>query len=195
MPLLALIPLALQLLPQLGRWIAGDTGEGVARAAAGAVQAVTGADTPEAAEAALGANPELRAQLTQRLAEIAAEREAAHDQARLDAMRAELADIANARTQTVALVQAGSWIASMPAVLTMVLVAAYLAVLASLLLGYGAAVDGPWRDATQRMIGGLDILTGGAIAYWLGTSRGAVEMRQGLQGSARPFAAGGERRP
>ena len=192
MPLLALIPLALQLLPQLGRWIGGDTGEDVARAAAGAVQAVTGADTPEAAEAALGANPELRAQLTQRLAEIAAEREAAQQQAQLEELRAVLADVASARGQTVTLAQAGSRLAWVPALLTAGLVGMFGAGYFALLFGFAGDLMPAWRDVVLQLTGSITTGFGMALTYWLGTSRGAVEMRQGLQGG--PLAQGGERR-
>lgn len=188
MPVLALIPLALQLLPTLGRWLGGDTGDAVGRAAAGAVQAITGADTPEAAEAALRADPVLRMQLTQRLAEIAAEREAAADRARLDELRAVLADVRDARGSTVALAQAGSRLAWVPAMLTAGLVVMFGAGYFALLLGWAGNLIPAWRDVVLQLTGSVTTGFGMALTYWLGTSRGAVEMRQGMQRDT-PFAS------
>ena len=79
--MLPLIPFALSLAPQIAKWIFGDKGAEVTKDAAVAVQTVTGADasTPNrlaAAKAALDGKPELVLQLHQRLAEIAAAREA-----------------------------------------------------------------------------------------------------------------------
>jgi hypothetical protein len=97
--MLALLPLALGLVPELAKWIAGDKAGTVAAQAAEIVRTVTGTDDPAAAEAIL-ADPAKVTELRIRLAEIAAQREAAADQARLEMFRAATADAANAREMT-----------------------------------------------------------------------------------------------
>jgi hypothetical protein len=92
----ALLPLALGILPELAKWIAGDTAGTVAAQAAEIVRTVTGTDDPALAQAAL-ADPAKAAEVRVRLAEIAAQREAAAEQAKLESLRAALADVASAR--------------------------------------------------------------------------------------------------
>jgi hypothetical protein len=94
--MLALLPLALGLVPELAKWIAGDKAGTVAAQAADIVRTVTGTDDPATAEAIL-ADPAKVTELRIRLAEIAAQREAAADQARLEMFRTAAADTANAR--------------------------------------------------------------------------------------------------
>ncbi|MFH5927160.1 hypothetical protein [Roseomonas xinghualingensis] len=94
--LAALLPLALGLAPELAKWVAGDKAGTVAAQAAEMVRTVTGTDDPAASEAIL-ADPVKNAELRIRLAEIAAQREAAADLARLEMFRAATADAASAR--------------------------------------------------------------------------------------------------
>ncbi|MEQ8346170.1 MAG: 3TM-type holin [Sneathiellaceae bacterium] len=74
LPLAMLIPAALQIAemaaPQLGRWIAGEGGEKVARQVVGVAQAVTGQDSPEAAQAALRADPVLVIEMQRHLKDV-----------------------------------------------------------------------------------------------------------------------------
>lgn len=101
--MLPLIPLALELLPTIGRWVAGDTGGRVATAAAQAIQTITGTDTPDAARAAIAADPALAAQVRIRLAEIEAEEEKDRRATELAALTAELKGVADARARDLAL--------------------------------------------------------------------------------------------
>lgn len=97
--MLPLVPLALELLPSIGRWIAGDTGGKVAGAAAAAIQAVTGVTDPAAARDAIAADPALAAQVRIRLAEVEAEQERDRRAAELEALKAAMADVADARAR------------------------------------------------------------------------------------------------
>jgi len=171
MPILALLPLALQLLPTLGRWLGGATGETVASAAAQVVQTVTGTSDPAQAEAALAANPELRVQLTTRLAEIAAQREAAADQARLEEMRAVLADVSNARSMTLGLAQARSPLAYGAVLMTIMVMAANLALVWLLLTRSYPAES---KDIVLLLVGQVLGWGTAAVAYWLGSSAGSA---------------------
>lgn len=94
--MLPLVPLALAAAPYLARVLAGDRAGDTAQAVAQAVQIATGTDDPVQAEATLGADPGVRAALSQRLAEIAVEAE-----------RVAAADRQDARARDVTLRQAG----------------------------------------------------------------------------------------
>jgi hypothetical protein len=83
--MLALLPLALGLVPELAKWIAGDKAGTVAAQAADIVRTVTGTEDPAAAAAVLQ-DPAKAMELRIALANIALEQE-----------RARLADVANAR--------------------------------------------------------------------------------------------------
>jgi len=98
-PLAALIPVALQYLPDLAKWVSGDTGEKVAERAVEVVKAVTGAETPEGAAAAL-ADPGVAFELRITLARLANEQEANRETARTTRYQAMVADVANAREMT-----------------------------------------------------------------------------------------------
>ena len=116
--MLPLIPLAISIAPEIAKFLFGS-GSAPARVTAqvaSAVQSVTGADPSTAdgitaAQAALAGKPELAVQLRTKLAEIAAQAEADQRKADLAALQAQLADVAGARAQTVALAKAGSEIA------------------------------------------------------------------------------------
>lgn len=116
--MLPLIPLALSIVPELIKMIAGDKAGAVATTVANVVQEVTG--TPDAAEAQrkLAADPALAAQLRVRLAEIALETQKAMDlaaeqqrQAELAAIQKALENTQGARSTMVDLVKSGSAIA------------------------------------------------------------------------------------
>lgn len=84
----ALIPVALSLAPQLGRWLFGSTGEEVTTAVVDVARAVTGLDNPNDAAAMIKADPALAAQMQIRLAEIAAHREEAAAKAQTETLSA-----------------------------------------------------------------------------------------------------------
>lgn len=94
--LAGLIPVAVNFLPDLARWIAGDKVGDVADKAEAVVRAVTGADTREGAEAAL-ADPDMAARLRIELAKITNEQEAARQAAETERLRLQVGDLANTR--------------------------------------------------------------------------------------------------
>lgn len=186
MPFLALLPLALQLLPTLGRWLGGSDGEAVASTVGQAVQAVTGTSDPAAAEAALAANPELRVQLTTRLAEIDAAREAARDQALLETLRAGLADTANARATMIQAVQAGSSIAWAPVVISVLVLVAFAVVVG---LAMSRAMPPGSETILTMLLGSLSTMSGAVVQYWVGSSSGSADKTRLLaQASTPPLA-------
>lgn len=170
--MLPLIPLALSLLPDLGRWIAGDTGGKVASAAADVVRAVTGTDDPAEAQRVVEALPPAEAaQLRIRLAEIAAEAERDARAAELEALRATLADTQNARGQTVDLARAGSGVQWAPVLVSCIVLVSFAIVV--------------WVVLTQEMpprsealanvlMGTLAAMATAVVNYWVGSSAGSA---------------------
>ena len=93
----ALIPLAISLAPEIGRFLFGAAGEKTAAAVARVVQDVTGTSDDAVAEQAISADPKLAAQLRYQLAALAAQQEQESRQAELDMLTARLRDVADAR--------------------------------------------------------------------------------------------------
>lgn len=178
--LLPLIPLLAPIIPRIAEWIGGDDAEDVARQVTGVVQAVAGSTDP-AAVAAVIADPERGPALAAELARIAAERAKSAEEAQTARIIAALSDTADARKQTVALVASGSRMAWMPALITFAL----LGLLAgALFVVFTGTIPEANTRLADQLIGGLYTLVTTAVAYWVGTSRGAVEMRQGLEQAA-----------
>ena len=170
--MLPLIPLALSLLPDLGRWIAGDTGGRVAGLAAEAVRAVTGTDDPEQAQRAVEALPPAEAAgLRIRLAEIARAAENDARTAELETLRATLADVQSARGQTVDLARAGSQVQWAPVLVSAIVLLAFALMAAAILF---KAVPAENREAAMLMLGSLSTFAGAAVQYWLGSSSGSA---------------------
>jgi hypothetical protein len=82
--------------PKLGKWLFGDDGETVANQVINVAQTLTGTTTPDAAKAALEANPELMVQFETAMANLDADLEKAY-----------LADRQNARNRDIALAKQG----------------------------------------------------------------------------------------
>jgi hypothetical protein len=178
--LLPLIPILAQVVPQIASWLGGDDAEDVARQVTTVVSAVAGG-TDEAAVAAAMADPKQRAALVEQLARISAEREKVRDAAITERLKATLIDLADARQQTIALASRGSRLAWMPAIVTFILLLVFGA---TLLVVFTGAIPAANTRLADQLIGGIYTLVTTAVAYWVGTSRGAVEMRQGLEQAA-----------
>lgn len=163
--MLPLLPLLLPLVPQLARWIAGTTGGEVAQQAVDVVRQVVGSDDPGAVAAALEADPAKRAAVQVELARIAADREARAADAAAEQLRAIVADVANARGQTVALAQAGSALAWGPAIVTIGVLAIFAGTLWALFTGRL-----PEGQMGFILVGAIAAWGGQAVSYWLGTS-------------------------
>jgi hypothetical protein len=158
--MLALLPLALGLVPEMAKWIAGDKAGTVAAQAADIVRTVTGTEDPAAAAAVLQ-DPAKAMELRIALANIALEQE-----------RARLADVANARQQTVTLAQAGSGIAWAAPTISVVIVAGFFGCVVLLFM-----IERSWDERTANL---LNVLFGALIPgfsqvanYWLGSSAGS----------------------
>lgn len=179
--MLPLIPIALSLLPELGKWIAGDRGAQTATAVAAVVRSVTGTDDPATAEAALAAmSPAETAQLRIRLAEIARDAEQDARAAELDAFRAQLADVQSARSQTVELARAGSGVQWSATLVSFIVLAAFAFMAAAVLF---KAVPSENREAAMLMLGSLSTFAGQAVNYWMGSSSGSAAKNALIMGN------------
>ncbi len=175
-----LLVLGLSILPALTRLLAGDRAGEIAGTVSAAVREVTGTDDPEAARAVLAANPAAADALRIRLAEIALEAERLRNEAEsraqaaaLEAMRAQLADLADARGTMARLAGAGSLIAWGPALISGIVTTGFFVMLALFLF---------WTPGTehQQAWALLNIAVGALVAgfsavinFWIGSSQGS----------------------
>jgi hypothetical protein len=179
-----LIPIALSLVPELARWIAGDRGGKVADAAVQVVRSVTGTDDPAAAQAAIrNMDPAQAAELQVRLAEIAAKAEADARAAELETLRVTLSDVQSARAQTVDLARAGSGTQWSATIVSFIVLLAFAVMSWAILT---KAVPNENREAAMLMLGALSSYAGAAVAYWLGSSAGSAAKNALLRPGGRP---------
>lgn len=174
----ALLALGVDLLPTLARWAFGSTS--TADAVQGAIETVTGTRDADEARKLLEANPEMAVRLKVELAQIQAQAETERDKTLLEAHRLQVQDMGAARVFTTELVSRGSWLAWMPAIMSFIAVGLNAALLWALFLTTQDFATGV-REVVLLITG---IIIGSykqVFDYWMGTSRGAVEMRQALQ--------------
>lgn len=184
----ALIPLALSLAPDIGKWLFGRTGEQVGAAVAQVARTVTGAGSDDEAAAAIARDPALAAQVRVRLAEIAAQREAQEIEAarseraaELDALRAQLADVASARAQTVSLAQAGSRVQWAPVVVSVLVLATFGVVMWAALT---RTLPAGSETILNMLLGTLAAMATSTVGYWVGSSAGSAQKTDLLYRSA-----------
>src|SRR4051812_49286785 len=176
--MLPLIPIALSLVPELIRLIAGDKAGTVAADVATVVQNVTGASDGGEAGRRLAADPALAAELRVRLAQIALETQKAADaaagQARaaeLDGLRAAIADTGDARRGRQALVQAHSPMAWGARAVSVLVAGGFFAILALLLWRHDTApsFDPAVTSIVNLTIGALAASFATVVNFWLGS--------------------------
>jgi hypothetical protein len=169
--MLPLIPLVLSIAPEIGRWLFGTAGEATATEAAKLVETVTGTNDAASAAQTLSANPGMAVELRVKLAEIAAQRE----QSALDAdaaMRAsQLADVLNARAQTVALANAHSAVQWAAPIVSVVVLATFGAVM---FLALTRALPIGSETLLNMLLGSLAAMTTSVVSYWVGSSAGSA---------------------
>jgi hypothetical protein len=166
----ALIPLAISLAPEIGKWLFGTTGATVATAVAQVVQTVTGTDDTTAAQQVIARDPNVAAQLRVQLAQLAAQQEQAAAQATLDALKAQIGDVQNARSQTVALAQAKSAVAWAPPIISAVVLVTFgLVMWAALTRSLPAGSE----TILNMLLGTLAAMATSVVGYWVGSSAGS----------------------
>jgi hypothetical protein len=177
----ALIPLAISLAPEIGKWLFGDTGEKTAAAVAQVVQSVTGTTDDQVAQQSINSNPQLAAQLRVQLAQIAAQQEQAARQADIDRMTAQLKDVADARSQTVALAQAKSAVQWAPVIVSFVVLATFGVVMWCAL---SRTLPAGSETILNMLLGTLAAMATSTVSYWVGSSAGSAQKNDMLYRSA-----------
>ncbi len=168
----ALIPLALSLAPEIGRFLFGAAGEKTAAAVAQVVQGVTGTSDEAVAQQAINSNPQLAAQLRIQLAELAARQEQAARQAELDMLAAQLKDVADARAQTVSLAQAGSAVQWAPVVVSFIVLVTFGVVMWAALT---RTLPAGSETVLNMLLGTLAAMATATVSYWVGSSAGSAQ--------------------
>ena len=164
-PLAALIPIIATLAPELIKHLAGDRAGAVADRVAEVVTSVAGSTNDADVRLAM-ADPARAMDMRLELARIAAEQEREEREAQIDRMRAMLADVAGARSQTVDLAKAGSPIAwGAPVVSALVLVAFGSACW----LVLTQAIPEASREIALYTVGSLQTLAAAVVSYWVGS--------------------------
>jgi hypothetical protein len=194
-----LVPLAIQILPQIGKWLFGDKAADTIKQVGDVVSQVTGVADPHSSdglasvEAVLQGKPELAAQIQVQLAQIAATREAeanraaeAQRAADVAQIQATIADTDSARKQTMALAASGSAIAwGAPIVSTLVLftfgVVMWLAMTKALPPGSETILN--------MLLGTLGAMAVSVVSYWVGSSAGSARKDATIGQQSRDLAS------
>ena len=185
MPITALIPIIATVAPEIVRWLAGARAGEVAQQVSTVVTAVAGGDDPALLRAAME-DPAKAADLRLRLAEIASAQEDRRREAELAAIRAAVEDTASARAQTVALVQAGSSIAWGPCLVSVLVLAAFGAVV---VLALFRPIPPGSEALLNILLGNLAAMAMGVVGYWVGSSAGSARKEELIRGAiGGPFA-------
>jgi hypothetical protein len=179
-----LIPLVLQLVPQLAGMIFGSKGADATTKIAGVVQTVVGTaadlNAPggvAAAVAHIQANSQAASDLAAKLAELQVqmqkEQDAAAEAVRqdaLDELKVRLADTGSARDMATQLAQAHSGLVYGGVVVSVVIVAAFGWTTYSVLSNHLSATDGQFGSI---LVGTLAAMATQVANYWLGSSQGS----------------------
>lgn len=169
--MLPLVGLAVSVLPDLARWVFGDQAEKPVAAVTSVISRLVGTDDPQAVSEALANNPGLVTELRVELAKISAESERTARAAELETLKAELADVASARSQQVSLAQLGSGTQWAPSIVSVLIVATFM-VMGWLVITQTIPVEN--KDAAMLILGSLSTFVGAVVNFWLGSSRGSA---------------------
>ena len=177
----ALIPLAISLAPEIGRWLFGAKGEQTAAAVVQVVQSVTGTADETVAQQVVARDPAVAAQLRLQLAQLAAQQEQAVRQADLDELAGRLRDVQDARAQTVSLARAGSAVQWAPAIVSVTVLATFGVVMWAALT---RALPSGSETILNMLLGTLAAMATSVVGYWVGSSAGSAQKTEMLYRSA-----------
>lgn len=173
------LPLILKYGPGLVTHLAGPRSGDIANKAADLIQSVTGTTDPQRAAVVL-ADPAKATDVSLQLAQLQSDAEAAKRRDELEQFKAELVDTQSARSQTIALAQAGSKISWAAPTISIVIVSGFFFVP---LIAYwvGVTVDQIW-------MGALIAAFGAVWQYWLGASASGRRAQEAVAEVARQSA-------
>lgn len=175
--MLPLIPLALSIAPEIGRWLFGSAGQATAEAVVSAVQVVTGTNDAAVSAQMLSANPEAAANLRVKLAEIAAGREKAMRDADAISLASQLADIAGARAQTIALASSKSLVQWAAPIVSVVVLATFGSVM---LIALTRSLPVGSETLLNMLLGSLGAMATSVVSYWVGSSASSASKNEML---------------
>jgi hypothetical protein len=194
----ALLPLILNLAPQLAGMIFGPRGGEAAADAASLVRTVTGADpsTPEGAAAAASAiQADAKAALTlqQKLAALHLRMQEAEDRERenarqvaLEELKSRLTDTASARAQTIALATSHGVLAYGSMILSGVILLGFSVMLYVVLNPKN--LEAAQSPIANVLLGTLAAMATQVANYWLGSSSGSAVKSSALVGAQTALA-------
>lgn len=174
----ALIPLLLGLAPTVASWILGDKTGAAVEKVTGIAREVLGTDDPAGIEHAIASDPNIALQFKTAL--IQAEADARRQE--FETFKAQLADVASARAQTVELARSASpisWGAPVVSVLAVAVFAGFVYML------FVAQIADGVREALMLMAGSAAAGFGAVLNYWLGSSAGSAQKTGLLDAIAR----------
>lgn len=166
--LLTLLPMLMKYAPDLIGLAFGGNAQAVVEKVGQAASDVFGTTNPDAIAAAATADPGKAEAFQTRL------------QAETDQLKAELADVQNARSATTALVEAGSSIAWGAPVVSVAVTVGFIGLLAVMMLRVV-----PDTSVVNVLVGTLATAFGSVVNYWLGSSAGSHAKTQQLAGLLR----------
>ena len=167
----ALIPLALALAPEIGRWLFGEEADKTTAAVSQAVEAVTGSVDADTAAAVLQKSPAAAAQLRLQLAQIAADRETASRSADLEKLTTTLRDMADARLQNAFASGQKPVVAWSAPVISAVVLLTFGGVMVIVLV-FGMPTGS--ETAANMLLGTLAAMATSVVSYWVGSSAGSA---------------------
>jgi hypothetical protein len=175
-----LLALGISVLPALARLVAGERAGQVAATVTEAVREAAGTDDPATARERLEADPAAASALRVRLAEIAleaerlgAEAEERRRGAELEALRARIAEVRDARGTMAALAGAGSALSWGPATVSAIVTTGFFAMLALFLFWAPAAEHQQAYALLNVAVGALVAGFTAVVNFWIGSSQGS----------------------
>lgn len=137
-----------------------------------AAKAITGASDEAGQVAAINSDSAMADTFRVQALQIQADAEAARDQALNDRITAALADVADARKQTIALAASGSSIAWGAPVISVIVLVSF-GVMASLVLVYGVPTGA--ETVASVLLGYVGAMATATVSYWVGSSKGSSD--------------------
>jgi hypothetical protein len=173
----SLIPLALNLSPDLARWLSGDAAEATAATISQAVQDVTGTNDPVAASTALHNNPSVSARLRVELAKIVADRENA----------AQTASVSSSGSRTSAPTVQRSGLAWSAPVVSGIVLLTFATVMIFVLTHTLPAGS---ETMANMLLGTLSAMATSVVSYWVGSSAGSARKDEQIAQTVRAATSG-----
>jgi hypothetical protein len=182
----ALLPLALNLSPDLARWLSGETADQTEAAIRDAVQTATGSSDPVAAATVIQNNITVATQLRVALGKISAEREMSAHAGDLKAWAAAIGDNAGGRSQLSAQSSQKSALAWSAPVVSGIVLLTFAAIMTFVLTH---SLPAGSETMANMLLGTLSAMATSVVSYWVGSSAGSARKDEQIAQTARASAA------